>query len=91
MSTDAHSAPDERWSWADHGNCVGNADLFYNNEGEPRSLRRRKEKQAKILCSTCPVATECGQYALRHHELYGVWGGMSEAERHRLEGRVRTG
>ena len=29
--------------------------------------------------------------AIEAEELYGVWGGMTESERHKLAGRHRTG
>ncbi|MBB1029695.1 WhiB family transcriptional regulator [Dietzia sp. SLG310A2-38A2] len=82
---------DEGWAWAEHGMCQDVPDLFYNAENESKSLRRRKETAAKKLCAQCPVIEQCRAHAVAHRELYGVWGGMSEADRHRLAGRVRTG
>lgn len=85
------SALDARWAWADYGMCRALPDLFYNSEDEARSTRRRKEAAAKKLCGRCPVIEACRRHAMDQRELYGVWGGMTEAERHRLAGRVRTG
>lgn len=82
---------DERWEWADHGHCQELPDLFYNAETEPKGLRRRKEAAAVKICAGCPVLAECREHALVNDELYGVWGGMTEAERHRQAGRARTG
>lgn len=82
---------DEQWEWADRGHCQELPDLFYNSEDEPKGVRRRKESAAKKICAGCPVLAECREHALVNSELYGVWGGMTEAERHRLAGRVRTG
>lgn len=87
----AFTASEERWSWADQGNCVGSPDLFYNSDDEPKSSRRKREEWAKRLCESCPVMSACRRYALENRELYGVWGGMTENERHRLAGRARTG
>jgi WhiB family redox-sensing transcriptional regulator len=42
-------------------------------------------REAKRICSECPVRIECLNYALRRDERYGVWGGMSERERRRLK------
>lgn len=41
---------------------------------------------AKSICWTrCPVREQCLAYALDHDERFGVWGGHSERERHRLK------
>ena len=41
--------------------------------------------QAKRVCRHCDVRTQCLDYALAHHERFGVWGGHSERERRKLE------
>ena len=82
---------DERWAWADDGLCSETPDLFYNADEEPKGVRRRKEAAAKNLCAQCPVLARCREQAVVGRELYGVWGGLTEGERHRLAGRVRTG
>lgn len=33
------------------------------------------------VCQACPVRNECLQWALDNNEAYGVWGGLTEAER----------
>lgn len=40
---------------------------------------------AKRTCMACHVRTECLAYALDHNERFGVWGGLSERERRRLQ------
>lgn len=82
---------EQRWSWADAGACADLPDLFYNSDDDPKGLRRRKEESAKRICQRCPVLETCREYAMVNGELYGVWGGLSENERHRLSGRQRTG
>lgn len=39
-------------------------------------------REAKDICGGCPVRTQCLDFSLIFGE-YGVWGGMSEQERHR--------
>jgi len=39
---------------------------------------------AKRICQGCPVQTECLAYALDSGSEWGVWGGMTEAERRRF-------
>ncbi|WP_162237328.1 WhiB family transcriptional regulator, partial [Aeromicrobium sp. Leaf272] len=42
-------------------------------------------------CARCPVIEQCREHALTVQEPYGVWGGLSEAERREiLERRPRT-
>ena len=79
------------YSWVGEAACRGLADLFYNEEYETKGVRRSKERHAKAICLHCPVVAPCRRHALVRTELYGVWGGLTENERHRLAGRDRTG
>jgi WhiB family transcriptional regulator, redox-sensing transcriptional regulator len=40
--------------------------------------------QAKAICGGCPVRQQCLAFALRTHQVHGVWGGLTEQERHPL-------
>jgi WhiB family redox-sensing transcriptional regulator len=40
---------------------------------------------AKAICRRCPVRAECLEYALDHGERYGIFGGLSERERRKIE------
>lgn len=79
------------WSWRDQAACIGSDDLFYSAADEPKGERRRKEEKAKAICATCPILDTCRQFAMDSEELYGVWGGLTESDRHKLAGRHRTG
>lgn len=49
-------------------------------------------EDAKTVCRSCLVATECLSWALESGQDSGIWGGMSEAERRALRRRsARTG
>ena len=63
--------------WREHAVCKGRTRLFF----PPKAARR--EAQARLLCSTCPVQANCQQFARANHE-YGFWGGESEEDRHLL-------
>ena len=91
MQYNAVTKIEEYWAWADAGHCRELPDLFYNAEDEPKGVRRRKEAAAVKICQSCPVLAQCQRHAEENKELYGVWGGMTEAERHRAAGRLRTG
>ena len=36
---------------------------------------------ARLVCGGCPVQADCLDYALRHGDLDGVWGGLSYRQR----------
>lgn len=42
-------------------------------------------REAKRICATCPVRTECLEHALASDERFGIWGGLSERERRRAK------
>lgn len=42
-------------------------------------------REAKRICQSCDVRSECLDYALEHDERFGIWGGLSERERRRLK------
>jgi len=45
-------------------------------------------REAKKVCLSCDVRSECLEYALANDERFGIWGGLSERERRRLKKRV---
>jgi len=70
-------------SWEEDALCRGSAGaLFFGPHGfEPKRDRTAREEAAKAICARCPALDACREHALRHEELYGVWGGLGEAER----------
>ena len=92
---DTRRLPDpvsEVWEWQMRGACRGmDSGWFFHPEGERGTARAQREERAKQVCGRCPVVEECRRHALAVHEPYGVWGGLSEAERDELiRGRTRT-
>jgi WhiB family redox-sensing transcriptional regulator len=62
--------------------CRGlDSEMFFHPEGERGSAKEARERAAKALCATCPVIMECRAHALKVREPFGVWGGLTEAER----------
>lgn len=68
--------------WMTEADCIGLTKLFYAPVAETRNELSKREKAAKSICSMCNVRVECLNYALDNDEKYGLWGGLSEDERH---------
>lgn len=45
-------------------------------------------REAKKVCVSCDVRSECLDYALENDERFGIWGGLSERERRKLKRRA---
>ncbi len=45
-------------------------------------------RDAKPICTSCEVKSECLEYALQNDERFGIWGGLSERERRKLRKRA---
>jgi WhiB family redox-sensing transcriptional regulator len=70
---------DEDRGWQERALCA---------ETDPESFFPEKggsTRDAKRVCLSCDVRTECLEYALEHDERFGIWGGLSERERRRLK------
>ena len=54
--------------------------------GSPDTLfvQGAAQNRAKSVCLGCPVRTECLADSLDNRVEFGVWGGMTERERHAL-------
>ncbi|GAA3008225.1 hypothetical protein GCM10020229_19970 [Kitasatospora albolonga] len=65
------------------------AGLFFAPSKEPTAARLSREEQAKQVCARCPVLLECREHALNQPEPYGVWGGLTAAERRVVLARRR--
>ena len=75
-------------TWVALAPCRGADALFYPPlRGESATARKRREDQAKEICSRCPVQADCLQYSLRARQRLGIWGGLNEKER-RLQTRA---
>ncbi|MDO4910279.1 MAG: WhiB family transcriptional regulator [Corynebacterium sp.] len=46
-------------------------------------------REAKRICAACGVRDECLEFALQNDERFGIWGGLSERERKKLETNQR--
>lgn len=63
--------------WQEKARCAGaDPSLFFPSEEE--------SEVALQMCRECLVREECLEYALEHNIEFGIWGGMTEAERRTL-------
>jgi WhiB family redox-sensing transcriptional regulator len=77
----------DAWEWQLRGRCRDEQPaVFFPPEGERGHARASREQAAKRICHRCPVLDECRSHALSAGEPHGVWGGLSESERHLLGG-----
>ena len=65
------------------------AGMFFAPSKEPTAARLSREEAAKRVCARCPVMLECREHALLQPEPYGVWGGLTAAERRVVLARRR--
>nr|WP_073366692.1 WhiB family transcriptional regulator [Rhodococcus jostii] len=62
--------------------CRGmNSSIFFHPDRERGQARERRIRVAKFICHQCPVIDACREHALTVVEPYGIWRGMSEADR----------
>ena len=54
-------------------------EVFFPISNSGKSLEQIAK--AKAICAGCPVGRECLAFALRTHQVYGIWGGATEEER----------
>lgn len=78
--------PEDWHFWAA---CQGeDPELFF-----PVARGNASQKYVKLatnICHECPVRVDCLKWALEHHEMDGIWGGMTESQRESIRRRNRA-
>ncbi|MGH8895495.1 MAG: WhiB family transcriptional regulator [Egibacteraceae bacterium] len=70
-------------AWRDKAGCLDeDTEMFFPSGTTGTALDQIE--QAKAVCRSCPVITECLDWALETNQDAGVWGGLSEDERRTL-------
>jgi WhiB family transcriptional regulator, redox-sensing transcriptional regulator len=81
---DNPSEVDTVTAWMADGNCRNYPPaVFFPSDGVGVDRARK-------ICTDCPVAAQCLEYALEERIEHGVWGGCSERERRRILKRRRV-
>lgn len=76
-----------KWEdWHGQAACIGEMGAIFYPPMRPerRSVKNAREQRAKAVCEGCSVREECLDYALENNERYGIWGGLTDAERRDL-------
>lgn len=69
-------------SWQERALCAQtDPEAFFPEKGG-------STREAKKVCTSCDVRSECLEYALANDERFGIWGGLSERERRKLKRQV---
>jgi len=55
-----------------------------DEDPETLFVQGAQQRDAREVCTACPVRTECLAHALDNRIRFGVWGGMTERERRAL-------
>lgn len=64
--------------WMSEGICAQiDAEEWFPEKGG-------SSRAAQAVCATCPVRTQCLQYAVDNSERFGIWGGLTEGQRRKL-------
>jgi hypothetical protein len=68
--------------------CKGmDTELFYPDK---RMLPQDEARFFNMLCHTCPVREACMEWGLAH-EKYGIWGGLTQDQRHLYRKAMKWG
>ena len=72
---------DKDMTWMERAYCRGSSpELFYFDAGQSK----RKNYSVAEFCSKCETRERCLEFALNNEERFGVWGGLTPAERSRI-------
>jgi WhiB family redox-sensing transcriptional regulator len=86
ISPDHDSRSPTQMTWRNRSACLDESpDLFFpigNNSSAHVQIQK-----AKAVCRRCAVSGECLKWSLESKQNAGVWGGLSDDERHALRRR----
>lgn len=70
---------DAEADWQERALCAQvDPEAFFPEKGA-------SSREAKQVCASCEVRTECLESALANDERFGIWGGLSDGERRKTK------
>jgi WhiB family transcriptional regulator, redox-sensing transcriptional regulator len=73
-------------TWRNRASCLDESPELFFPIGNASPAHLQIEK-AKAVCRRCGVAEACLRWAMEFRQDSGVWGGLSDDERHSLKRR----
>ena len=73
--------------WREHSACSTvskNVFFDYNSVSLPKVQKKAYEQEALDTCASCPVHTQCYEFAVKNNEKYGIWAGTFPDQRKAL-------
>lgn len=68
--------------WQEQAACFGiDPDVFF-------PVSEEEAGPALVFCGSCSLKDVCLAWALKNGERYGVWGGLTEQQRRRIQRQV---
>lgn len=83
MALTLPAAPQSATDWRTHAACRNTDPALFFPIGTTGPAVEQIQS-AKAVCDECPAREPCLDFAMRTRQDSGVWGGMTEDERHRL-------
>lgn len=71
-----------------NGNQIHDPEIFFAKDSSEFDRDSPANREARSVCSSCPVIADCFQWATENHEEYGMWAMETGKERRkRLKNR----
>lgn len=76
---------EKHYEWQYAGECNKyDPEIFFLPTNARDKEKQQRIREAKKICASCSVVSECLDYALTTRQKFGVWGGTSEDERRKI-------
>jgi WhiB family redox-sensing transcriptional regulator len=70
--------PAKNLDWQENATCAKPSNRYALNWFFSTDFNEKYA--AKNMCFTCPVRSQCLQWALEHRQIWGIWGGKDEVD-----------